>query len=88
LALLKVLGFTQRQLAAAVVWRATVAVIIGMIVGIPLGIGLMFVLSPLRVPNRCAFLLPQTSVLRMVFCRRRVPRSALENPAPGTSGLW
>ena len=33
-----------------------------MIVGIPLGNGLMFVPSTLRVPNLCAFQLPQTSV--------------------------
>ncbi len=38
LALLKALGFTQRQLAAAVAWQATVAAVIGIIVGIPLGI--------------------------------------------------
>ncbi len=38
LALLKTLGFTQRQLAAAVAWQATVAAITGVIVGIPLGI--------------------------------------------------
>jgi hypothetical protein len=38
LALLKTLGFTQRQLAAAVACQATVAAITGVIVGIPLGI--------------------------------------------------
>ncbi len=38
LALLKVLGFTQRQLAAAVAWQATVAAIVGIVVGIPLGV--------------------------------------------------
>jgi hypothetical protein len=38
LALLKVLGFTQRQLAAAVSWQSTVAAVIGIIVGIPVGI--------------------------------------------------
>jgi ABC-type antimicrobial peptide transport system permease subunit len=38
LALLKTLGFTQRQLAATVAWQATVAAITGVIVGIPLGI--------------------------------------------------
>jgi hypothetical protein len=38
LALLKTLGFTQRQLAAAVAWQATVAALTGVIVGIPLGI--------------------------------------------------
>ncbi len=38
LALLKVLGFTQRQLAAAVAWQATIASLVGIVVGIPLGI--------------------------------------------------
>jgi ABC-type antimicrobial peptide transport system permease subunit len=37
LALLKALGFTQRQLAAAVARQATVAATIGVVVGIPLG---------------------------------------------------
>lgn len=39
LALLKTLGFTRRQLAAAVSWQSTVAVAIGTVVGLPLGIG-------------------------------------------------
>ena len=38
LALLKTLGFTQRQLAAAVAWQATVIAAIGIILGVPLGI--------------------------------------------------
>jgi ABC-type antimicrobial peptide transport system permease subunit len=38
LALLKTLGFTRRQLAATVAWQASVAVGIGTIVGIPVGI--------------------------------------------------
>jgi ABC-type antimicrobial peptide transport system permease subunit len=38
LALLKALGFTQRQLAGAVAWQAMVTALIGVIVGIPLGI--------------------------------------------------
>ena len=38
LALLKTLGFTQRQLAAAVAWQATVIAAAGIILGIPLGI--------------------------------------------------
>ena len=38
LALLKSLGFTQRQLAAAVAWQATVAAVIGIGLGTPLGI--------------------------------------------------
>ena len=37
LALLKTLGFTQGQLAAAVAWQASTAAVVGM-VGLPLGI--------------------------------------------------
>jgi ABC-type lipoprotein release transport system permease subunit len=40
LALLKTLGFTQRQLAAAVSWQASITAIIGVIAGVPLGIAL------------------------------------------------
>jgi hypothetical protein len=40
LALLKTLGFTKRQLAGAIAWQATIAVGIGCLVGIPLGIAL------------------------------------------------
>jgi predicted lysophospholipase L1 biosynthesis ABC-type transport system permease subunit len=35
---LKALGFTRRQLAAAVAWQATVVAVVGVVVGIPLGI--------------------------------------------------
>ncbi len=38
LALLKTLGFTQRQLIAAITWQASVAAVIGIAIGIPLGI--------------------------------------------------
>jgi hypothetical protein len=37
MALLKALGFTQRQLAGAVAWQATVAAVIGLIIGVPVG---------------------------------------------------
>jgi predicted lysophospholipase L1 biosynthesis ABC-type transport system permease subunit len=40
LALLKTIGFTRRQLAAAVAWQSTVAVAVGALVGVPLGIAL------------------------------------------------
>jgi len=40
LALLKTIGFTRRQLAAAVAWQSTIAVAVGTIVGVPLGIAL------------------------------------------------
>jgi hypothetical protein len=38
LALLKTLGFLQRQLAAAVAWQASVSAAVGVVVGVPLGI--------------------------------------------------
>ena len=38
LALLKTLGFTRRQLIAAVAWQASVAAAIGIVIGVPLGI--------------------------------------------------
>jgi ABC-type antimicrobial peptide transport system permease subunit len=40
LALLKTLGFTQRQLAATVAWQSSVSAIAGVIVGLPIGIGI------------------------------------------------
>jgi hypothetical protein len=40
LALLKTLGFTQRQLAAAVACQASYAAVIGIVIGVPLGIAL------------------------------------------------
>jgi FtsX-like permease family len=36
--LLKVLGFVRRQVAAIVTWQATAVVLVGMVVGVPLGI--------------------------------------------------
>ncbi len=38
LAMLKTLGFTQRQLAAAVAWQASVAALVGIVIGVPMGI--------------------------------------------------
>jgi hypothetical protein len=38
LALLKILGFTRRQLAAAITWQSSVATAIGTVIGVPLGI--------------------------------------------------
>jgi hypothetical protein len=38
LALMKALGLTARQLAAAVAWQSTVAAVTGVLIGIPLGI--------------------------------------------------
>ena len=38
LALLKTLGFTRRQLAAAIAWQSSVATAIGTVIGVPLGV--------------------------------------------------
>jgi putative ABC transport system permease protein len=38
LAMLKVLGFTRRQLSSAVAWQSTVSALIGVVVGIPVGV--------------------------------------------------
>ncbi len=40
LALLKVLGFTPRQLASAIAWQASISAVVGIVVGIPLGVAL------------------------------------------------
>jgi FtsX-like permease family len=40
LAVLKTIGFTQRQLAATVAWQATAAAAVGIAAGVPLGIAL------------------------------------------------
>jgi FtsX-like permease family len=39
LALVKALGFTRGQLSAVVAWQSTVSVAIGVVIGVPLGIG-------------------------------------------------
>jgi hypothetical protein len=38
LALLKILGFTRRQLAAAIAWQSSVATSLGVLIGVPLGV--------------------------------------------------
>ncbi len=40
LALLKTLGFTQRQLAGSVAWQSSVAAVVGVVVGVPIGVAL------------------------------------------------
>jgi hypothetical protein len=39
-ALLKTLGFTQKQIAASVAWQSSVAAVIGVVVGVPIGVAL------------------------------------------------
>ncbi|HLI55889.1 MAG TPA: FtsX-like permease family protein, partial [Actinomycetota bacterium] len=57
LALLKTLGFTTRQVGGAVAWQASVAALVGVVVGIPLGIAagrqlwILFARSIAAVPH-------------------------------------
>jgi len=57
LALLKTLGFTTRQLGAAVAWQASGAAVVGLVVGVPLGIAagrqlwILFARSIAAVPH-------------------------------------
>jgi ABC-type lipoprotein release transport system permease subunit len=66
LALLKSLGFTKRQLASAIAWQASVAVGLGCVLGIPLGIALgrflwdLFVRQINAVPDPT---IPATSIV-------------------------
>jgi hypothetical protein len=60
LALLKTLGFTQRQLAASVAWQASVAASMGIVVGVPVGITLGRWLWTLFA--RAIYAVPQPSV--------------------------
>ena len=39
-ALLKTLGFTQQQIAASVAWQSSVAAVVGVMLGVPIGIAL------------------------------------------------
>ncbi len=38
LAMLKTLGFTHRQLAAAIAWQASVTAVVGVVIGVPVGV--------------------------------------------------
>jgi hypothetical protein len=67
LALLKTLGFTQRQLVAAVAWQASVAAVIGVVVGVPLGIIVGRWLWSLFARQIYAVPLPSVPVLSVVL---------------------
>ena len=67
LALLKTLGFTQRQLAATVAWQSTIAVALGIVVGIPLGIVAGRTLWNLFARNIHAVPAPSIPVLDVVL---------------------
>jgi hypothetical protein len=67
LALLKTLGFTERQLAATVAWHATTAVAIGVVLGVPLGIAIGRWLWDLFAQEINAVPAPVVPVLQVVL---------------------
>jgi hypothetical protein len=67
LALLKTLGFTERQLAATVAWHATTAVAIGVVLGVPLGIAIGRWLWDLFAQEINAVPAPTVPVLQVVL---------------------
>jgi ABC-type lipoprotein release transport system permease subunit len=64
---LKTLGFTQRQLAATVAWQSTIAVAIGTVVGVPLGVVAGRTLWNLFARNIHAVPAPSIPVLNIVL---------------------
>ena len=67
LALLKTLGFTQRQLAATVAWQSTIAIALGTAIGVPLGIIAGRTLWNLFARNIHAVPAPSVPVLSIVL---------------------
>ena len=67
LAVLKILGFTRSQLSAVVAWQSNVAVAIGSIVGIPVGITLGRVLWELFAQEINAVPSPAVPVVPIVL---------------------
>jgi ABC-type lipoprotein release transport system permease subunit len=67
LALLRTLGFTGRQLAAAIAWQSSVAVGIGTVIGVPLGIVLGRILWDLFAHEINVVPAPSVPVLSVVL---------------------
>ncbi|HVB71606.1 MAG TPA: FtsX-like permease family protein [Acidimicrobiales bacterium] len=86
LALLKVLGFTRRQVATALAWQSAIAAIFGIIVGVPVGVlagrqlWTLFARSIYAVPD------PVTPVVPVIFVGvAALVFSALVSWPPGRS---
>ena len=67
LALLKTLGSTRRQLASVVAWQSSIAVLIGTVVGVPLGIVVGRVLWTVFADEIHAVPSPSVPVLTVAF---------------------
>jgi hypothetical protein len=92
LAVLKTIGFTRRQLAATVAWQATVAAIVGSVVGIPLGSALgrwlwtafarqIYAVPQPVVPVASVVLLPLCALVLVNLVAALPGRSAARTPA-------
>ncbi len=66
-ALLKTLGFTQRQLAASVAWQSSVAAVVGVVLGVPIGIALGRWMWTLFAEGISAVLHPTVPVLSVAL---------------------
>ncbi len=66
-ALLKAIGFTRRQLASTVAWQSTVAALLGVIVGVPVGIAVGRWLWTLFANGISAVPLPAVPVLEVTL---------------------
>ena len=82
LALLKTLGFTRRQLAAAVAWQSTTAVAAGTVVGVPLGIALGRFLWDLFARQISVVPEPTIPGLTIVLVSRRGTRDSQPGSRP------
>jgi hypothetical protein len=66
-ALLKALGFTRRQLGTTVAWQSSVAAVLGVVIGVPVGIALGRWLWTLFADGINAVPLPSVPVLEVVL---------------------
>lgn len=92
LAVLKAIGFTRPQLAATVAWQATVAAVIGIAAGVPLGIALgrwlwtlfarqIYAVPEPVVPVRSMILVAVCAVVLVNLVAALPGRSAARTPA-------
>jgi FtsX-like permease family len=93
LAILKTLGFTRAQVATAVAWQATTVAAIGLLIGLPLGLGigrfawnvfaedLGVVPEPITPIGLTALVLPATIVLANLIAALPAQTAARTQPA-------